>query len=216
MSNTDSFIDEITEEVRRDRLFALFRRWAWLAILLVVLLVGGASYIEWRRSAERASAEALGAEIMSALALEDAAARAEALAAIEAREGAAAVTAMIAAAELAAAGERQPAITALEPVVEAEVERRYVDLAELKRMLLAEPPLPPEVRIGRLEALTAPGAPYRLLALEQIALARIELGQTEPALAILRDILADNELTGDLRRRVSQLIVALGGEIEAG
>jgi hypothetical protein len=33
MANTDSFIDEVNEEVRRDRLFAFFRKWAWLAVL---------------------------------------------------------------------------------------------------------------------------------------------------------------------------------------
>jgi hypothetical protein len=48
MANTDSFIDEVNEEVRRDRLFAFFRKWAWLAILIVVLVVGGAAYLEYR------------------------------------------------------------------------------------------------------------------------------------------------------------------------
>ena len=31
MSDTDSFIDEVTEEVRRDALFAQFRRYGWHA-----------------------------------------------------------------------------------------------------------------------------------------------------------------------------------------
>ena len=40
MSNPDSFIDEVTEEVRRDKLFALFRKWGWVGVLLVVVIVG--------------------------------------------------------------------------------------------------------------------------------------------------------------------------------
>ena len=44
MSDTDSFIDEVSEEVRRDRLFVLMRKWGWIPILLVVLLVGGATF----------------------------------------------------------------------------------------------------------------------------------------------------------------------------
>ncbi|MEL6318680.1 MAG: hypothetical protein AAFR16_13700, partial [Pseudomonadota bacterium] len=36
---TDTFIDEVTEELRRDRLFALFKRYGPFAIGAVVLLV---------------------------------------------------------------------------------------------------------------------------------------------------------------------------------
>ena len=42
MSNPDSFINEISEEVRRDRLYALLRRWGWVAALIVIGIVGGA------------------------------------------------------------------------------------------------------------------------------------------------------------------------------
>ena len=41
MSNPDSFIDEVTEEVRRDRLFAIFRKYGWIGAVLVALIVGG-------------------------------------------------------------------------------------------------------------------------------------------------------------------------------
>ena len=57
MSNTDSFIDEVNEEVRKDRLFALMRRYGWIAILLVLLLVGGAAFREYRLAQNRAAAQ---------------------------------------------------------------------------------------------------------------------------------------------------------------
>ncbi len=66
MSDTDSFIDEVTEEVRRDRLFALMRRYGWIAVLLVVLIVGAAAWNEYRKGQARASAEALGDALLSA------------------------------------------------------------------------------------------------------------------------------------------------------
>jgi len=40
VSDTDSFIEEVSEEVRRDRLFKIFKKYAWVAVLVVVLLVG--------------------------------------------------------------------------------------------------------------------------------------------------------------------------------
>ena len=41
MSDTDSFIEEVTEEVRRDQLYKYVRKYGWIAIALVVGVVGG-------------------------------------------------------------------------------------------------------------------------------------------------------------------------------
>ena len=42
-NQNDSFIDEVTEDLRRDRLFGVFRRYGWIAIALIVLVVAGAA-----------------------------------------------------------------------------------------------------------------------------------------------------------------------------
>ena len=49
VSDTDSFIEEVSEEVRRDRLFKIFKKYAWVAVLIVVLLVGGAAFNEYNK-----------------------------------------------------------------------------------------------------------------------------------------------------------------------
>ncbi len=59
MSNTDSFIEEVSEAVRRDRLYALMRRYSGLAVALVALIVGGAAYNEWRKAETLARAQPL-------------------------------------------------------------------------------------------------------------------------------------------------------------
>ena len=41
MSDTDSFIDEVSEEIRREKLFKTFRKYGWIGVALVVLVVGG-------------------------------------------------------------------------------------------------------------------------------------------------------------------------------
>ena len=61
MSDSDSFIDEVTEEVRRDRFYRNVRRYGWIAVLAVVLLVGGAGWYEWQKAQERQQAQAFGA-----------------------------------------------------------------------------------------------------------------------------------------------------------
>jgi hypothetical protein len=215
MSQNESFIDEVTEEVRRDRLFAFFRRWAWLAILIVLVIVGLAAWNEWRKARAIAAAQALGDGIVAALAQPDPDSRAAALGLIEAEGDARAIVDMLAAAATAGTPNDSAATVALG----AEASRtdgaaRWTDLAALKLILLEAASLSPEERISRLEPLTTGVSPYRLLAQEQIAYAQAELGKTDEALAILTDIVADGRATEGLRLRASQMIVALGGSLE--
>ena len=84
MSDTDSFIDEVTEEVRRDRLYGYLRRYGWIGIVVVVLIVAGATWSEYRKAQTEAEAEALGDAIIAAMSREDAADRAAAVAEITA------------------------------------------------------------------------------------------------------------------------------------
>ncbi|MCB1359426.1 MAG: hypothetical protein KDK53_23925, partial [Maritimibacter sp.] len=86
----------------------------------------------------------------------------------------------------------------------------YHDLAVLKRAMIPGA-MSAEERVAALSALTAPGAPFRVLAEEQLAYAEMERGETASALARLEALLNDNEASGALRQRAQQLIVALGG-----
>ena len=84
MSNPDSFIDEVTEAVRRDRLFAAFRKYGWIGALLVVLVVGGTGWREYSSARDAASAQAFGDALLDALDLGEESARAAALAEVPA------------------------------------------------------------------------------------------------------------------------------------
>ncbi|MCI2398684.1 hypothetical protein [Aliiroseovarius subalbicans] len=206
MSNQDSFIDEVTEEVRRDHLFKLMRRYGWIGIALVVLLVGGAAWNEWRKASDRASAQALGDSILTAMSENEAADRATGLQGIAAEGDAQAVLGLLIAAEAQGAD----AASALQAVADnATLPRLYRDLATLKLALL--PGRTADERVLLLEPLTAAGAPFRVLAEEQIAIAEVEQGNPEAAMTRLQALLIDDEASEPLRRRASQLIVALGG-----
>ena len=63
VSDTDSFIEEVSEEVRRDRLFKIFKKYAWVAVLIVVLLVGGAAFNEYNKLSNQKRAASLGDEL---------------------------------------------------------------------------------------------------------------------------------------------------------
>jgi len=215
MSNSDSFIDEVTEEVRRDRLFGLMRRYGWIAVTLIVVLVGGAAYLEWQKARETARAQAFGDAVMAALREPDATARREALDSLGSDSAQRAVAALLAAGEVADAAERTSAAAALDAVAaDDSLPQVYRDLAVLKSVMVQGEAIAPADRIARLEPLTIPGAPFRLLALEQTALARVAAGETGQAIAQAQDILGQDGVTPDLRSRLQQLIVALGGSVE--
>lgn len=217
MSNSDSFIDEVTEEVRRDRLYAAMRRYGWIGILLVVGIVVGAAVNEWQKSRAEAEARAFGDALMAAMSAETPSARAEALVAVPA-DGPerAALQGFLAAASSLEAGDVAAALADWDAIAaNGELPVSYRHLALIKRVIAAGAEMPASERGAALETLAVPGAPYRMLALEQQALDLVAAGEGEAAIERLRALLQEPGVTSGLRRRATQLMVALGAEPEA-
>ena len=61
-----------------------------------------------------------------------------------------------------------------------------------------------------LTRLSRAGAPFELLALEQKAVALIGAGRPEDAITLIRQIQDKDGLTEALRRRLSEMMIALG------
>ena len=214
MSDTDSFIEEVTEEVRRDKLFATFRRYGWIGAVCVVLLVGGAAWNEYRKAADRDAAQALGDAMLSALSENDAAARAAALSEITANsDGGNAVVEFALAGARTEAGQISDAVAILDGIASnGDLPEIYRQIASFKSLTLQSETLPAaDLRIG-FEALAKPGSLLRLFAEEQLALVDVNEGQAQAAIDRFQSILLDAEASSDLQQRAAQAIVALGGE----
>ncbi len=216
MSDTDSFIDEVNEEVRRDRMFVMLKRYGWIAILAIFAIVGGAAWSEYQKAQVKAQSEELGDDIIAALASNDSAERASALSEVSAlTPGGAAIVQFLISAAQADSDQSEAAVTGLNVIASnGELDEIYRQIAAFKALTLQTGTLSSEELRIQFEALAQPGAPLRLLAMEQLALVDITEGQIEPAIAQLQDILQDAESGRDLQQRVSQLIVALGGTPE--
>ena len=216
MANEDSFINEVTEEVRRDRLFALYRRYGWIAVALILVIVGGVAWSEYSSAQKTAAAQALGDSLIAAQQPGDATARADALSTVSAGSaGGAAVTAFLQADAQIAAGDAEGAAQTLETVVNnPDVAPIYRQVASFKSLLAQSSTLDAEARRAGFEELAEPGTALRLLAEEQLALIEVEAGQSDAAISRLQAILQDAEVSGDLLQRSMQLIVALGGTPE--
>ncbi len=215
MSNPDSFIEEVTEEVRRDRLFGLFRKYGWIGGVLVVALVGGAAWTEWSKARGEARAEAFGDAIIDALDQGTPEERRAALAAIPTNGEQAALLQLILASD--PEEDRAATLAALDKVAaDATLSAGYRDLAVLRRVLVAGAEAPLADRRTALQGIAVPGRPYRTLAEELLAYLLVEEGKIDEAITAMTTLMQDQEASGAMRARVGQMVTALGGTLPVG
>ena len=212
MSDTDSFIDEVSEEIRREKLFKTFRKYGWIGVALVVIVVGGTGYREYSRAAEKIASETFGSSVLAALQENDPSARVAQLDTIMAPNASAgAMIAMLQAAELASDKDGAGAAAKLEAAaVNGDLDQMYRDILNFKRLTVVESGIDAGERRMGFEQLATPGNPLRLLAEEQLALLDLAAGDSAAAVNRLSMILEDAELTQGLRQRAGQLMIALG------
>ena len=212
MSNNESFIQEVSEEVRRDRLYRILKKWGWIGIAVIVALVGGASFNEWNKDSKMNSARNLGDRVLSAVSNKDP---------IELKEIETSNISQdifiknLLSAILLSDNKLDASKKALEEIRDLPgITKTYRELNAFKLglLLLKEDNLTSDERFGVFEELVEPGSPFRLLAKEQQALILIEQGKLELAIKALTEISVDSETTASLKRRVTQLRISLGSD----
>ena len=212
MSSPDSFIDEVNEEVRRDRLFVAFRKYGWIGIIVVLGIVGGAGWYEWQKAHDLARAQAFGDGVIDSLDLGGPDERRAALQALPADGGQIAIRQLLLASD--PVQDRAGTLQALDALAaDATQPPVYRDLAVLRRVTLAGTEQAVAERRAALEPLTAPGRAFRTLALEQLAYLLIEEAKGPEAITALTALLRDQEAPVGLRRRAGEMIIALGGDV---
>ena len=213
MSTPDSFVDEVTDAVRRDRLFAAFRKYGWVGVVLVVLIVGGAAWNEWQKAKAATRAQGFGDAALAALA-KPAADRTAALAAIPVDGDQKAVLDLLLSAD--PTGDKAASLAALDALAaDATQPQVYRDLAVLRRVALAGKDQPLADRRTALQGVAVPGRPFRTLAEEQLAYLLIEEGKKDAALTALTALVQDQEAPAGMRQRLGLVITALGGKVPA-
>ncbi len=210
VSNPDSFISEVTEEVRRDRLYAMFRKYGWIGVVIVLGVVGGAAYTEWTKARDAARAQSFGDAMLDAVDLGAPEDRAQAMAVTPADGGQIALKELMLATD--AGSDKAAALAALDKLAADQSQPLvYRDLATLRRVMLAGKDQPIADRRAALESIAVPGRAFRTLAAEQLAYLLIEDGKKDDAIAALAALMQDQDAPGGLRQRAAQMITALGG-----
>lgn len=215
MSEHDSFIHEVTEEVRRDKLVQTLRKNAVWIVAGLVLLIGGLSLNEYLDFSKRTAAETRGAAMQTALTLADTDASIAALETLVPEAGSAEVLARLQLAGVQAqSGDRTSAAETLEAItLSQEADPIYVDVARLKlAMVGADGVRPMDERRALLERLAVEGHPFRTIAEEQLAMIELEEGDIPAALDRLAETLERGGGSAATQARLRGLITALGGD----
>lgn len=208
LSDTDSFIEEVSEEVRRDRLFRLFRKYAWIAILLVVLIVAGAAFNEYRKITEQRDAAILGDKLYEAL-RSDSTTRLSLLEKIEPKKiNAAALVDLIKVNTLIESGNDDNAVKLLQEISgNTKYDSLYRELADFKSVLMSNATL--QEKLDNLQGYTQPGSTLRIIAMEEISLIQIELGHLKQATNTLEALLQEPDINRGQSKRASDLLRTL-------
>lgn len=214
MADTDSFIQEVTEEVRQDRMFVLWKRYGAYVIGAVVLIVAAAAAWQWRESEQRAAKQEAGGALSAAAQIEDADARAAAFAEAAPEVGDAALLAKFGEAAAAAdAGDAQRAQTLYADIsADVSVPKRWSALADLKAAALHLETGDADAALFTARPLTAEGEPYRLLALEIQGVAQVLAGDLEAAQETFEAVLNDPGATTNMQGRAAEFMRAIGFE----
>ena len=211
MSETDSFIAEVTEDVRRDRLFGLFRRFGWIPAALIVIIVSGTAYNEWSKSKADKLAQVRGDVLLAAIDTVDEAARATALNEI-ASQGSENIVAQM----LAAGAKDENSINFLNAVIINSDQPEYIrDLAKLKLTMIPGAQTK-EQKLKTLDILSQPGGIYRNAAVEILVAFELESGNPNKAIEFLKSHIQDAEASRAQVQRMAELLVALGSEPDSG
>lgn len=214
MGNPDSFIDEVKEEVRKDRLYRMLRRYGWIGALVVLVIVGGTAYREWSTTNQRLAAEAVGDSILAASIGSSPSEQIEMLDSIAVGSvDAGAIRDFIVAATMLEDDDRTNAIARLADISSnSEVSTVYRDLALLKSIAIRQDTDEPESLVQELDGLIEGNSEFRFLAMEIKAIALERMGNVEDAVAILRILRSESGVPRELSGRAASLLAELDAD----
>jgi hypothetical protein len=89
----------------------------------------------------------------------------------------------------------------------------YAQVATLKAIMLRGNKMEDKARLDALDAIATPGNAFRVIAMEQKAIAHIDMGNNDKAIEIFTKLIEEADVSQALIARSQQMILALGGKL---
>lgn len=213
------FIDEVDEEVRRERMQSLWKRWSPLIIGAVILLLAAVGGWQFWQNYKADKAAAASAAFTAALSEAQAgkpldAAKSFGELAGTAGGGYAVLSRFQQAANLIEGKDVPGAIKAYDAIAaDSAVESRLRDLARYLAVVHGLDTLAPADAKQRLDAVAA-GSPWAASVTELKALVALKAGDRDGARKLLTGLADDAVAPAGLRGRAAEMLAALGGPVQ--
>ena len=217
----ETFLREVDENLRRDQLQDIAKKYgAWIIAGVVLLLAATGGWIYWQARQQKAAAQH--SEILAQIYTDIGAGklgtvpqRLDALAGET--EGALRASALLTRAAIAVEqNDRALATTKFREIAAAEeLPQPYRDLALIRSTAMEFDTIPPEQVIARLQPLTKPGNPWFGSAGELSAMALVKQGKKLEAGRLFGAIAADQQVPESIRARSVQIAGTLGFDASA-
>ena len=220
--NSDAFLREVDDELRRSRMAGFWRRWGIAVAVAAVLVLAVAGGLLWWRHNRTVQAGVDSERMVAALdAVErgDLPAAAPALDALakSPRDGISGAARLTAADVAFSRGDRAAALAAYVAIAgDADLPAPFRDAALIRQTLIDFDTVPPATVIARLKPLAVAGKPWFGSAAELTGMAHVKAGQLAQAGPIFAAIAADAQVPDSLRRRAVQMAGALGVDASMG
>lgn len=211
----EAFLREVDEELRRDQLANLWRRYGrWLLIAIGAFLIALAAFLYWQEE-RREKIDQQSDRLARALTLLDEGNTDKALPELKAlagegSDGVKALARLAEAAQLVRGDEKPEAIKAYEAIAaDTSLARPFRDLAAFRAVQLRYDSMKPQEAIEKLKPLAQDGTPWFGPAGELLAVAYIDSGQPQLARALFEAIAGNEDVAPSLRARASQMLSML-------
>jgi hypothetical protein len=221
VDRNDSFLREVNEEIRRERLMRIWERYGVFLVAGVLVLFVGVGVYQWNQSSRRASEEKAGASFEAAIRLASEGKTDDALKALgdiaqSGPRGYGALARLRIAAQQSASGRPAEAIAAYEALAaDSGVDRLLRDFATLQSAMLRVDQADWTEMKNRLTPLLDDKQPWRAEAREVLGLAAMKAGQTEEATKLFEQLLGDRGATSGMSRRAQEMLAILTDQAAA-
>lgn len=215
----EAFLREVDEELRRDELAGLWRRWGRLGLALIAVgLIAFAAFLWWRDYQQK-QAGVEGQKLSAAIEQLSRGQVAQAAPALDelgksSRAGYRAAAHLASGAIKAQQGDTKAAVAAFSGVAKDEkVGQPFRDLALIRQTTIEFDTLPPAQVIARMQPLAQKGSAWYGSAGELVAIAQLKAGRSANAGATFAALAADASVPASIRSRAAQMASVLGVDI---
>jgi hypothetical protein len=216
----ESFLKEVDENLRRDQMRDLAKRYGkWLIAAVVLFLVAIGGWLYWQDRQQQKAAEQ--SEELSAIFTDIGGGRLpNAKARLQVLEGSAngivQASALLTSAAIALEeNDRPTALAKYKALSTGDVPEVYQQLGLVRATTLEFDAIKPEEVIARMQPLAKAGEPWFGTAGELMGMAYLNQGQRQPAARMFAQIAADSSVPETLRSRATQISGTLGVDATA-